>query len=237
MRAVSLDLFDTLVDLSEAAEAIRVSTRRLHAVLAEYQTLDLEAFLQALRAVDREHREPRYAEGIELPTEERFAKLAERLGLEAPELPARLTELHMGTIRRHVEVPEHHAHVLGELRRRAPVALCSNFSHAATARCILDDWGLGAQLDAVVISDDLGFRKPRREIFEAVASALATRPEEILHVGDSLRADIAGAASLGMRTAWITRCVEDPERALADYGGPRPDHVVRDLKGLPALLD
>ena len=56
-------------------------------------------------------------------------------------------------------------------------------------------------------------------------------------VGDSLDADVAGAAQLGMRTAWLTRRVRDPEAALREYEGPKPDHVIVDLRELEDLLD
>ncbi len=37
-------------------------------------------------------------------------------------------------------------------------------------------------------------------------------------------------------TLWITRRIEDPDTALASYEGPRPDHIVADLKEVEALL-
>ena len=72
----------------------------------------------------------------------------------------------------------------------------------------------------------MGLRKPRREIFEAVLARLGVAPEQALHVGDSLRADVVGAAGLGMRTAWLTRRVRDPRAALEAYDGPAPDFIV-----------
>jgi len=52
---------------------------------------------------------------------------------------------------------------------------------------------------------------PVRELaaqVEAVLAELGVAPAETLHVGDSLSADIGGAAPLGIRTAWITRRIE-----------------------------
>ena len=92
-------------------------------------------------------------------------------------------------------------------------------------------------LDALVISDAVGIRKPRSEIFEAVLAELGVAPEETLHVGDSLRADVAGARALGIHTVWITRRVPDLERALGEHEGPPPDHVIADLAEIEALLD
>jgi putative hydrolase of the HAD superfamily len=89
----------------------------------------------------------------------------------------------------------------------------------------------------VIISDAVGIRKPRSEIFEAVLDELGVAPDETLHVGDSLLADVAGAAPLGIRTAWVTRRIPDAEAALSQHEGPMPDHVINDLSEIEGLLD
>ena len=244
IRAVAFDLFDTLVDLrfedlplqEHEGRRLPSTTGELHAALIQRAEVSLDAFVAALLAVDRELRDPRYAEGRELPTEERFAALVERLGLDDEELPAILTAVHMGVLRSTVEVPAHHADLLASLGRRVRLGVCSNFSHSETAFGILEAAGLRGYLDAVVVSHAVGFRKPRSEIFEAVLHELDVAPEEMLHVGDNLHADISGAHVLGIRTAWITRRVDDPEQRLQDYAGPTPDVTIRDLAEIPALL-
>ena len=70
----------------------------------------------------------------------------------------------------------------------------------------------------------------------AVLHELDLPPEQILHVGDNLDADVSGAAALGMRTAWITRRVAEPSRTLEAHTGPRPDFVIRDLRELLPLV-
>jgi HAD superfamily hydrolase (TIGR01509 family) len=142
----------------------------------------------------------------------------------------------MGVLREQVRVPAHHAPLLAELASLRAIGLCSNFSHSETAVSILEQAGLARHLAAVVISDAVGLRKPRREIFEAVLARLGVAPEQTLHVGDSLRADVVGAAGLGIKTAWLTRRVKDPRAALEAYQGPAPDFTIRDLAELPALL-
>ncbi len=73
-------------------------------------------------------------------------------------------------------------------------------------------------------------------MFDAVLGGLGARADETLHVGDSLRADVAGAAERGMRTTWITRCVPDPDAALAAFEGPRPEFIIADLRELIPLV-
>jgi HAD superfamily hydrolase (TIGR01509 family) len=244
IRALVFDLFDTVVDLDLARlPEVELGGRRipstagaLHAALPPHPAVGFEAFAHALRAVDREWRERAYGEGRELPTVERFGRLAAALGFEDPELPARLTDIHMGMIEALARTPSHHAALLARLRGRVRVGLCSNFSHSPTALSILESAGLRPHFDALVISHDVGLRKPRPEIFEAVLAGLGTRPEETVHVGDNLDADVGGAAAMGLRTVWITRRVADPEATLVRHGGARPDWVVRDLGEVEALL-
>ncbi|MFR9727331.1 HAD family hydrolase [Streptomyces sp. MS19] len=53
---------------------------------------------------------------------------------------------------------------------------------------------------------------------------------EVLHVGDSFRSDVAGAAAVGIPAAWVNRT----GRAAPE--GPRPAYEVASLTALPPLL-
>jgi HAD superfamily hydrolase (TIGR01493 family) len=239
LRAVVFDLFDTLVDLHMGGlplvtlngRAFPSTAGAVHAEIARLAPITLEEFAAAQRAVDQQVRAPRYEAGREFPTRERFDLVLAQLGVrdEASALAERLTALHMGMLVAQVRHQTHHAEVLAGLRGRVQLAVCSNFSHSQTAFSVLEAAGLRWHFDAVLVSDAVGFRKSRPEIFRATLGALGTAPEETLHVGDSLSADVAGAAALGLRTAWITRCVAKPDEALANHAGPHPDYVIADL--------
>ena len=246
LRAVVFDLFDTLVDLhmdglplvSVGGRSFPSTAGLLHAELARHAPeVSLEAFASAQRVVDREVRAPRYEAGRELPTRERFDFVLAGLGVERAGLSERLTQLHMELLRSQVRALAHHGELLARLRQRARLAVCSNFTHSQTALAVLEEAGLRWHFDAVVVSDAVGFRKPRAEIFHATLAALGSAPHETLHVGDNLAADIAGAAALGVRTAWITRRVPKADEALARHAGPRPDHVVSDLAEIVAIAE
>jgi FMN phosphatase YigB (HAD superfamily) len=190
-----------------------------------------------LFAVDHEILHPRYARDIEVPTEERFAAVVERLGVDAPDLPHRLTEIHMGAIRDYTVTLPQHVGLLALLHGRSRLGVCSNFSHSATALSILEESGLACHFDAVVISDEVGFRKPRSEIFEVTLERLGVGADDALHVGDNLHADVQGAAAAGIASVWITRRVQEAERRLQEFDGPAPDFVINELAELIPLLD
>jgi len=244
IRGVVFDLFDTLVDLrwenlpTEETPRGRLpaSTREMYGALGEFSDVSFEDFVSALEDGASSLAKSHYALGREVSTQERFIDLARRLAVEAPEFPERLTRIHMGMLRAQVRILEHHRGILASLHEGLRVGLCSNFSHSETALDVLAAAGLREHLDAVVISDAVGIRKPRREIFDAVLRGLEVKPEEVLHVGDSLRADVGGAHSCGIPTVWITRRVKHPERSLEEHQGASPDHVVADLAELPSLI-
>ena len=246
LRAIVFDLFDTLVDLrwerlpviEHEGRKLPASTSALHERVRSRCDIGLGAFVENLIAGDREFAESHYRHDREVPTELRMGNLLRKLGIEDDALARELTRLHMGVLRSGVERLDHHGAVLDALRGGQRLGLCSNFSHSETALAVLEDAGLRERLDpgALVVSDAFGLRKPRAEIFAEVVSRLGVAPAETLHVGDSLRADVAGAAQAGLRTAWITRRVKDSDAALAAHEGARPDFVISDLAELPGLV-
>ncbi|MFK0179623.1 HAD family hydrolase [Streptomyces xanthochromogenes] len=86
-------------------------------------------------------------------------------------------------------------------------------------------------LDGVFYSARTGAIKPEREAFAAVEDTVGLRPQELLHVGNSLNADIRGAAAAGWHTAWVTR-----NHAAGPQEPAVPTVRLRSLNILPPLL-
>jgi 2-haloacid dehalogenase/putative hydrolase of the HAD superfamily len=81
-----------------------------------------------------------------------------------------------------------------------------------------------------VTSEAVCSYKPRPEIFLAALDQLRLPAANVLHVGDSLTSDVAGANVLGIPVAWVNR------RAR-----PRPPHLlieheISDLRDLLPVL-
>lgn len=243
-EAVSFDLFDTLVDLHmETLPRYTLNGRErrgthaaLHRAIARVADVSFERFAHTLAEVDRDLRDAHAVPHRELPTLERFRELAHRLGIEAPGLAPELTQVHMDAIRGQARPLGHHPEVLARLARRFRLGVCSNFSHASTARRVLEEHDLAGAFHSTVFSEEVGLRKPRPEIFRALLDALELEADAVLHVGDRLEEDVRGAAEVGMRTVWITRRCPDVAEARRGHRGPQPDHVIADLAELPALL-
>ena len=244
MRALCFDLFDTLVDLSfEGLPRLRISGHErpttagiLYELVPPDRELGLEVFAETLAAVDRENRKIQHRDGIEISTRDRFDRLLERFDWDDPELASRLADRHMELFRRQVSVPEHHAAILEDLASRYTLLVCSNFTDTASAHAVLAEAGLAQWFQHVVVSEEVGFRKPRAEIFDAMLERAGVAASEVIHIGDNLAADVSGAKARGIRAGWLTRRVDDPGHARATYRGAAPDFEIADLRDLALHL-
>jgi FMN phosphatase YigB (HAD superfamily) len=135
-------------------------------------------------------------------------------------------------------VPPEIGPLLELLASRYPVGILSNWPIALAVERYIEAAGWSAHLSAVVISQRVGAIKPQPEIFRAAATALGvTSGLRLLHVGDDLGADVAGAHAMGWRAAWVRIRPEDSPLPLAtSSGGERPDLVVDRVTDLPRAL-
>lgn len=91
---------------------------------------------------------------------------------------------------------------------------------------VLAETGLRALVDVVTISSEARAEKPDTAIFRAAEAALGHGPGACLHVGDSLKHDVAGAHAAGWRVL----------RVRHDGGPPAPGEIGT-LAQVLALLD
>jgi len=93
---------------------------------------------------------------------------------------------------------------LGALRRAGwLIAVVSN--GPPSQRVKVERCGLESLVDVVVVSDELGFAKPDRRIFEEAARRTGGEIETAWLVGDSPEADIAAAVEMGIPGIWLRR--------------------------------
>jgi putative hydrolase of the HAD superfamily len=84
---------------------------------------------------------------------------------------------------------------------------------------VLEQQGLVERVDAIVLSSEVGKRKPHPAIFEHALTELGVEADESLFVGDRLEADVLGASRVGMRTVqavWF-RADDVPTEIEPDY--------------------
>jgi putative hydrolase of the HAD superfamily len=114
--------------------------------------------------------------------------------------------------------------VLEELKNRGlRLAVVSNWDERL--RVLLQRLELASWFDPIVVSIEVGHAKPAAEVFRKAVEGLRLPPEEILHVGDSPKEDVAGANDAGL------------EAVLLQRGKPERDGAIGTLRELARLLD
>jgi FMN phosphatase YigB (HAD superfamily) len=242
--AVLFDLFDTLVHFDAErlpivevdGRTVRSSAGRLHAILRGHAPgVTLEACYHALRASWQEAERRRAADHREVTAIERMTDMLRRLDLDAGACPTgfveSLLDAHRRALSEAATFPAHYGGLLRALRGRYRLAVVSNFDYTPTAVGLLRGVGVAELFDTIVVSDAVGWRKPRPEIFDEALKRLGVTAAEALFVGDRADIDVVGAQRMGMPVAWV-----NPDRAPLPAGIARPDYEIRDLAELAPVL-
>ena len=107
------------------------------------------------------------------------------------------------------------------------LAIISNIT-SNISRYVLKKFDFKQYFDCIILSWDLGIRKPDPEIFQFTLQNLGVKSCEAIHVGDSLEDDIQGAKNAGMKTVWI--------KGNDEIKDLHPDFVISKVTKLPSIL-
>jgi len=232
LRAVFLDIGDTVMRPNPSWEHVYAIAFEEYGVKVE-----VEALHGALRRAYH-HGGYGFEAGFEPTEETSFARTMqidsaalEDLGLEPmPEaFFRRLSQLFMLTANWHV-FPDV-APALAALQERGMVVgAVSNWVWQLPE--LLHALDLVKQFDFIAASSRVGFEKPHPEIFHWALDQAKVSPDEAIHVGDHLDADVAGAQGVGIKAVLIDRRERFTEADVPD-GVP----LIRTLTELIPIVD
>ncbi|HIF13785.1 MAG TPA: HAD family hydrolase [Dehalococcoidia bacterium] len=111
-------------------------------------------------------------------------------------------------------------------------ALISNVGSTSPGvyRRYLDREGISQYLEYLTFSNEIASAKPGAKMFTHTLEKLGVAPENALHVGDNLHADVGGAKDVGMSAVWI-QGYDDREPRV------QPDFTISGLDELPVVVD
>lgn len=85
---------------------------------------------------------------------------------------------------------------------------------ARVLRADAEALGLAAHFDVMMLSGEVGYRKPAPEIFLRACEELRVDPAQVVFVGDDLERDVHGARRVGMTTVQAAWFRADEQRAI-----------------------
>ena len=220
IQAVLFDLDETLFDRTGSLRAFLADQHARHPALADGEP---DAFIDRFLVLDRRGR---IRKSIVYP------KLLTDLGLADPVLADTLVNEYERDFWRFARPFPGLDELFGQLDARgAKTAVVTNGRTAGQLRSLLA-LNLDRMVDAYLISEAEGVRKPDAEIFLRAASKLGVAPAGCMFVGDSPDADIIGAQQVGMKAVWFPNGAPWPD----DTPG-RPDAEIASLRQVTALFD
>ncbi|KGB07618.1 MULTISPECIES: 5-amino-6-(5-phospho-D-ribitylamino)uracil phosphatase YigB [Leclercia] len=198
ISALTFDLDDTLYDnrqviLRTEQEALSF-VQNYHPALKTLQNSEFHRLRQALRET-----EPDIYHDV---TEWRRRAVEQAMldaGLTASEaaLGAEASMAHFAKWRSRIDVPQETHDTLAALAEKWPLVAITN----GNAQPEL--FGLGDYFEFVLRAGPDGRSKPFNDMYHLAAKRLNVPLGEILHVGDDLTTDVAGAIRCGMQACWI----------------------------------
>lgn len=94
--------------------------------------------------------------------------------------------------------------VLEYLKNKYKLVILSN-GDGKQQRKKIEYTGLDKYFSYIVISSEVGYSKPEKEIFEIACKMVNSKPENCIMIGDKYKVDIEGSLNAGMYGIWINR--------------------------------
>ena len=226
MKAVLLDLDDTLLDYSSCAAQCWIE-----ACAAGAGALDQTVLLAELDRARRwfwsdaeRHRRERVDMVRAWTTI--VAHALEGCGAADPRRAAAVAEHFAARRRTLMQLFPEAREFLSALRARGvPLALVTN-GDAREQRDKIQRHGLASFFEAILIEGEMGVGKPEAVVYRRALDALGVAAgPDVWMVGDNLEWDVAGSQRVGLRAAWIDR----PGVGLPPDATVKPDRIVRAL--------
>lgn len=241
IKAIGFDLFNTLVTVDPQSLA-RALDRLVQSLGEQGLEVQGDGFKEAYRRQARRFLEATRATGRE--THNRFwvAAALEDMGHRVePEDPRvdRAVEDYFKAFSSKCKLLPGTMDALRRLGGRFPLGLLSNFTHAPAAWNILEELALRPLFQAILISGEMGYRKPHPSVFQRLLQAMGVSAQELLYVGDDPGPDVYGALEAGIQPVWSTHAQELGVRHVADLayeGLPSPDGRVPRISSWEELL-
>ncbi|UFU01304.1 HAD-IA family hydrolase [Radiobacillus kanasensis] len=102
------------------------------------------------------------------------------------------------------------------IKRQVKVAIITNGSTQRQKAKIMNT-NLNSCFDTILISEEVGFSKPDKRIFELALNKLNVQLEDALFVGDDIEKDIGGCQNADMKGIWFNPYMNKNDTDIKPY--------------------
>lgn len=151
--------------------------------------------------------------------ERRIQRLCTRLSQQQPSAPdlRDIADQIAAAWQTHIAIDPEAMPVLARLKRhKKAVGLVSNFDHPPHVRRILSENGWADIFDTIIISSEVGVKKPDPAIFVLALQQTGIVPADAIYVGDT-HDDVTGAIAAGIHPVLIARTDNPTDSRALDF--------------------
>lgn len=149
--------------------------------------------------------------------ERRIQALCEDLDLDIRTIEIQKTATTVAKAwQRHIFLDPETIPILKALKPEKVLAIVSNFDHPPHIHSLLLELGLAKFFDAIIISGEVGVKKPNSKIFSLALEQTGLRENEVIYVGDTLE-DVQGSRTAGFYSILIQRNRSNENRMNLDF--------------------
>jgi len=215
LKAVTFDLWNTLIELHDPDQPHQLRVERVRAVLARFGCqAGWEEVSRQIKISWQKLLQLQYSHGLDFTPAQQVAAIVRHFGLhQNPEAEAELYRAYAETL---LQLPPRVVdgadEMLTEVSSRFALGLICNTGSTPgyVLRDFLERVGLARHFRTMTFSDELGVAKPNPLIFNHTLQLLAAEAGEALHIGDDPLTDIRGALAAGIRAIWVCPADEQP---------------------------
>ena len=236
IKAVVFDFIGTLAVVQGYSNEVSVE-KMYESLVDDHFEMNYERFREVYDAVHRKYRLLRYAKLREVTNAVWLSESLNRLGFATKpgdEAVKKAVNVYFEGYLSSLKPKSCALRTLKTLSDTYSLGLVSNFTYAPVIHAGLRRLRLNPYFDAILVSQDVGWRKPHPKIFEEALKRLKRGAKQTVFVGDNPIEDVQGAKNVGMKAVFIPSqffTVEDAEKS-----SPKSDIILNSLCELPRVL-
>ena len=240
VKAIIFDFIGTLTNVKNYS--LEASQTKLYMAIVEAGfNVSAESFLEAYSQSHEKYRIIRYQELVEVTNAIWISEALNSLGFKTNPEDTRIktaVNVFFEDYLNSLELRPCVKKLLNKVSTEYKLGLISNFTYAPVIYAGIRKLGINQFFNAVLVSEEVGWRKPNTKIFEETLRRLDAIAEETVYVGDSPLEDIKGAKAIGMKTIFVPSQFYSLESLYKNR--QKPDLIAKDIcefhKKFPAFL-
>ena len=235
-KAVIFDYVGTLVTCG--GYSMEASRQKLYdALLAEGFEVEEDKFMSAYILAHEKYRKIRYEKFKEVTNSVWVAEALSNLGFRVTPEDSRVKaglNIFFQDFIDSLSLREGAKKLLKKSGQQSKVGLISNFTHAPVIYKSLRKLGISEFFNVVVVSEEIGWRKPNARIFQEALNKLDVPSSQAVYIGDSPIEDIKGAEQAGLKTVFVPSQFNSLKDLTASQ--QKPDFIAEDLQTVSKKL-